>query len=141
MKTEAAVELIDVLIQAASVEINSIKAQVVSDIVMQVAVYAHDHLGAKGMAFGMLSHSPTLDEEYFEEAEQTKAALLDREQRRNALKHLKHLIQVGDPEVMQILEQELSHFFSENETYQFLFEPEGEYPNEYVKPYPYPKDR
>jgi hypothetical protein len=140
VKTETALELIDVLIQAVSIEINSIKAQVVSDIAMQVAIYAHDHLGAKRMAFGMLSDSPGLDEEHLDEAEQTKAVLLDREQRRNALKHLKHLIQVGDPEVMQILDQELSRFFRKNETYQFLFEPEGEYPNEYVKPYPYPKD-
>jgi len=42
---------------------------------------------------------------------------------------------------MQILQQELSRFFSEDETYQFLLEPEVEYPNEHSKPYPYPKDR
>ena len=47
---------------------------------------------------------------------------------------------MGNLEAMQVLQQELSRFFSEDEAYQFLFEPEAEYPNEYIKPYPYPED-
>lgn len=140
MRKETAIELIDALIQAISVEINSIKVQVVNDIVMQVAIYSHDHIGARRMAFGVLSDGPTLKKEYLEEADQMKAVLLDREQRRNAFKHLRHLIQIGNLEAMQVLQQELSRFFGEDEAYQFLLEPEAEYPNEYIKPYPYTED-
>jgi hypothetical protein len=137
MDTDTAVELIDVLIQEATVEINAIKAQVVDAIVMQVAIYAHDHIEADRLDFGMLSNSPSLDEEDLSELEELKAVLLDREHRRNALKHLKHLLEEDNAEAMQLLQQELGRFFSEDETYGFLFEPEVEYPNEHVNPYPY----
>lgn len=41
---------------------------------------------------------------------------------------------------MQLLQHELLGFFSEDETYAFMFEPELEHPNEYVKPYPYSEE-
>lgn len=137
MNVETAIEVIDRLIQAISVEINSIKSEVVGGIVMQVAIYPHDHIEADRPDFGVLSNSPSLGDEGLEELEKTKAVLLDREQRRNALKHLKHLLEKGNTEAVRLLQKELHRFFSEDETYQFLLEPESEYPNEYVKPYPY----
>jgi hypothetical protein len=104
---------------------------------MQVAIYAHDHIGANRLDFGELSNSPSLAEETFAEFEELKAVFHDREHRRNALKHLKHLLEEGNTEALQLLQQELGRFFSEDETYEFLFEPEKEGPNEYIKPYPY----
>jgi hypothetical protein len=137
MDVNTAKKLIETLIQEATIEINSIKSQVVGEIVMQVAIYSHDHVGAHRMAFGVLSDSPNLDKEHLEELEEMKAVLLDREQRRNALKHLMRLIEEGNEEALQLLQKELLRCFSEGETYEFLLAPESEYPNEYVKPYPY----
>lgn len=137
MNVEKAIEVIDRLIQAISVEINSIKSEVVGGIVMQVAIYSHDHIEADRPDFGVLSDSPSLGDEDLGELEKAKAVLLDREQRRNALKHLRHLLEKGNTEAIRFLQKELHCFFSEDETYQFLLEPESEYPNEYVKPYPY----
>jgi hypothetical protein len=137
MDMSLAVELIDQLIEGTTVEINGIKAQVADIIVMQVAVYAHDHIGADGLDFGVLSDSPSLSGEELAEFDKMKAVLLDREQRRNALKHLRHLLKEDNAAVMELLQQELRRFFSEDETYGFLFEPELEYPNEYVKSYPH----
>lgn len=137
MNVNTAMELIDTLIRGISIEINSIKSQVAGDIVMQVAVYSHDHIGAHTTAFGVLSNSASLDQEHLEELDKVKAVLLDREQRRNALKHLKRLLEEDNETAMLILERELLRFFSGDETYAFLLEPELEYPNEYVKSYPY----
>lgn len=137
MDTDTAIELIDALIQEITVEIHAIKAQVADAIVMQVAVYAHDHIEADRSDFGVLSDSPSLAEETFAEFEELKAVFLDREQRRNALKHLKHLLEEGNEDVLQLLQQELGRFFNEDETYGFLLEPETECPHEYAKPYPY----
>ena len=85
----------------------------------------------------MLSSSPSLAEEDVAELDKVKAVLLDREQRRNALRHLKHLLEKENPEAVRLLQEELQRFFNMDETYQFFLEPESEYPNEYVKPYPY----
>jgi len=71
------------------------------------------------------------------ELAELKAVLLDREHRRNALKHLKRLLGEDNTKAMQLTQQELARFFDEDETYRFLFEPELEHPNEYIKPYPY----
>jgi len=137
MDTGTVVEVIDQLIQDITVEINGIKAQVADAIVMQVAIYAHDHIGADRPDFGVLSDSPSLDEETFAEFEKLKAVLLDREQRRNALKHLKRLLEEGNAAAIEPVRQELGHFFDTGETYKFLLEPKSEHPNEYVKSYPY----
>lgn len=137
MDTNTAIELVDQLIQEVTIEINAIKAQVADAIVMQVAIYAHDHIEADRLDFGTLSDSPSLAEETFTEFEELKAVFHDREHRRNALKHLKHLLEEGSAEASQLLQQELGRFFSEDETYEFLFEPEKEGANEYIKPYPY----
>jgi hypothetical protein len=137
MNTDSAIGLMDVLIQEITVEINTIKTQVVDAIVMQVAIYAHDHIGANRLDFGELSNSPSLAEETLAEFEELKAMLLDREHRRNALKHLKRLLGEGNTQAMQLIRQNLARFFDEDETYGFLFEPELEHPNEYIKPYPY----
>ncbi len=137
MNTEIVVKVIDKLIQAVSFEINDIKAQIASDIIMQMAIYSHDNIRVDRRDFGVLSNSPSLGNEYFEQLGETKAVLLDREQRRNALKHLKDLLEEGNTEVIQFLQGELQHFFNVEEMYQFLLEPELEYPNEHVKSYPY----
>ncbi|MCI0561357.1 MAG: hypothetical protein MN733_22960 [Nitrososphaera sp.] len=137
MDAETAIKVIDKLIQAASFEINDIKAQITGDVVMQVAIYSHDHIGADRLDFGVLSNSPSLGDEYFEKLGEIKAVLLDREQRRNALKHLKHLLEEGNTEIVRLLQEELQRFFNKEEMYQFLLEPELEYPNEHVKSYPY----
>jgi hypothetical protein len=130
-------KLLDSLIRDVTFELNSIKSQVFNDITMQVAIYSHDHIGARRIAFGVLSNGPGLDKEHVDELEEIKAVLLDREQRRNALKHLKRLIEEGKEEALQLLWKELICFFSDKETYGFMLDPEFEYPNEYVKPYPY----
>jgi hypothetical protein len=137
MDKDTATALIDNLIQEITIEINGIKAQIAGDMIMQVAIYSYDHVGADRKAFGVLSDSPTVDKEYLEETEQVRAVLLDREQRRNALKHLGHLIREGNVEALRLLQQELQRFFSKDETYAFFLEPETEHPNEYVKPYSY----
>jgi hypothetical protein len=137
MDTETVKSLLETLVQEITFEINAIKSQVVHDIVMQVAIHSHDHIGARQTAFGALSDRPSLDGDTLEGLDEVRAALLDREQRRNALKHLIHLFQEGDEEAMQLLRQQLLHFFSEEESYGFLLEPESEYPNEYARPYPY----
>jgi len=61
MDTNTAVELADQLIQGITVEINTIKAEVVDAIVMQIAIYAHDHIEADRPDFGTLSNDPSLD--------------------------------------------------------------------------------
>lgn len=137
MDVNTAKKLVKTLIEEVTIEINSIKSQVVGDIVMQVAIYSHDHIGAHRAAFGVLSDNPRLDQEHLQELDEVKAVLLDREQRRNALKHLMSLIKAGNKEALQLLQKELLYFFSEDETYEFLLEPELECPNEYVKSYPY----
>jgi len=137
MDVNTGTELIDRLIQEISIEINGIKSRVAADIVMQVAIYSHDHIGADRMDFGVLSDSPSLDQEYLEELGKIEAVLLDREQRRNALKHLKHLLEENNTEAMRFLQEELLCFFSEDETYKSLLEPKSEHPNELVQPYPY----
>ncbi len=137
MDANTAKKLIETLIQEVTIEINSIKSQVVGEIVMQVAIYSHDHIGAHRMAFGVLSDSASLDEEHLEELDEIKAVLLDREQRRNALKHVLLLIEEGHEEALQLLRKELLRFFDEGEMYEFILAAEPEYPNEYVKPYPY----
>lgn len=75
--------MIEALIQRVTIDINATKSQIVGEIVMQVAIYSHDHIGAHKMAFGVLSDRPSLDEEHPEEIEKTQAVLLDQEQRRN----------------------------------------------------------
>lgn len=137
MDADTAKRLVETLVQEITFEINGIKSQVVDDIVMQVAIYSHDHICAHEMAFGVLSERPGLDSESLEELDEVRAALLDREQRRNALKHLMHLIEEGNEEAIHLVQLQLLHFFSEEESYGFLLEPESEYPNEYIKPYPY----
>ena len=137
MKKDTALDLLDGLIRDASIEINSIKSQVVADMIEQIAIYSHDHIGADRKAFGQLSASPSLDREYLDELVKIKTVLLDREQRRNALKHLRSLLKQGDETAERLLREELTRFFSEFESYQFFLEPEAEYPNEHVKPYPY----
>lgn len=137
MDANTAKKLVTILIQEITVEINGIKSQLVGDIIMQVAIYAHDHIGAHRMAFGVLSDSASLDEEYLEELDEIRAVLLDREQRRNALKHLLFLIEEGHEATLQLLREELLRFFDEGELYEFLSAPESEFPNEHVKPYPY----
>jgi hypothetical protein len=135
MDVNTAKRLTEALVQEVTIEINSIKSHVVADIIMQMAIYSHDHIGAHTMTFGVLSESPSLDRKCLEELDQVRAVLLDREQRRNALRHLMHLIEEGNEEAVHLLQEELLRFFSEDETYEFLLEPESEYPNEYVKPY------
>lgn len=46
MDAETAIKVINKLIQATNIEINDIKAQIAGDIIMQVAIYSHDHIGA-----------------------------------------------------------------------------------------------
>ena len=137
MNLATAIVVINRLIEATSLEINTIKSEVVAGIVMQVAIYSHDHIETDRLDFGVLGKSPCLSGEELGALEETKAVLLDREQRRNAFKHLKHLLEVGNEEATQLLEEELQRFFSTDEQYEFFLEPESEYPNEYVKPYPY----
>ncbi|MBM3302082.1 MAG: hypothetical protein FJY85_19295 [Deltaproteobacteria bacterium] len=137
MDINTAKALIDRLIQSISTEINDIKSQVAGDIVMQVAIYSHDHIGADRAAFGVLSESGSLDREHLHELHRLQAVLLDREQRRNALKHLRHLLDDRNDEAMRLLDRELQRSFSQDEGYAFVLEPGLEYPNEYVKAYPY----
>ena len=114
MNVETAIKVIDRLTQAISLEINSIKSEIVGSIVVQVAVYSHDHIEANRPDFGVLSSSPSLTGENLDELEKVKAVLLDREQRRNALMHLKHLLEKGNPEAMQLLQEELQRFVNAN---------------------------
>jgi hypothetical protein len=137
MDVQAARRLLEEVINHATLEINSIKCQVVGVIAGQVAVYAHDHVGRKGTEFGELSKTPSLDSDDLAELEQLKAVLLDREQRRNALKHLLSLISEGNQEVLEVLGAELERFFDPEEEYLFLWAPHSEQPNEYVADYPY----
>lgn len=132
-------QAIDEMIANANEEINELQTQVTRLVIEQVAIFAHDNIQGFPMTFGTLSNSQALDKEtesnIREGSAELSATLIDREQRRNALIHLKKLLTEGNERAIQTLQTELDKWGDPK--LEAIISPHKEHPSGEVKPYPY----
>lgn len=141
MDIDKIIQVIDALIVEANTEINFLQSQITRLVIEQVALYAHDNINGFPMTFGVLGNSASLDEdlanELKENSAQLTATIMDKEQRRNALLHLKNLIENGNELVMNVLQQQLSEWVSGELPFDAIITPGEIHLSGHIKPYPY----
>ncbi len=141
MDIDKIIKVIDTLIVEANTEINFLQSQITRLVIGQVAIYAHDNIEGFPMTFGILSNSASLSKnlasELQEDSAQITATIMDREQRRNALLHLKNLIENNNEHVVNVLEQQLSEWVNGEFPFDAIITPDGIHPSGHIKSYPY----
>ena len=141
MDIKKVIQVVDVLIAEANEEINLLQSQVTRLVIEQVALYAHDNIEGFPMTFGELGTSASLNKDLADEIQADSAELdaiiLDYEQRRNALLHLKTLLEAGNKQAIETLEGQLTKWMNDSPPFDAIISPDEEHPSGHLKPYPY----